>query len=118
MLGQLIDWRCVKIDTNGIGYTAAEEPLADPAISAGWGYGESKWVAEYILEEATKTTTLKPVIVRTGQLTGGANGAWNIKEWFPSLVKSSQDLKCLPDVPGVRLLFNVIFLVSLLMDPF
>ncbi|PBK92571.1 hypothetical protein ARMGADRAFT_1080627 [Armillaria gallica] len=88
------------VHTNGIGYTAAEEPLADPAISAGWGYGESKWVAEYILEEAAKTTTLKPVIVRTGQLTGGANGAWNIKEWFPSLVKSSQDLKCLPDVPG------------------
>ncbi|PBK71685.1 acetyl-CoA synthetase-like protein [Armillaria solidipes] len=93
-------FRSTFIYTNGFDYTAAEEPLADPAISAGWGYGESKWVAEYILEEAAKTTTLKPVIVRTGQLTGGANGAWNIKEWFPSLVKSSQDLKCLPDVPG------------------
>ncbi|KAK0497789.1 hypothetical protein EDD18DRAFT_1159316 [Armillaria luteobubalina] len=87
-------------NTNGFDYIAAEEPLADPTVSAGWGYGESKWVAEYILEEAVKSTTLKPIIVRTGQLTGGINGAWNIKEWFPSLVKSSQDLKCLPDVPG------------------
>ncbi|KAK0463111.1 uncharacterized protein EV420DRAFT_1618923 [Desarmillaria tabescens] len=79
---------------------AVEEFLADPAISAGWGYGESKWVAEYILEEVSKSTALMPVVVRTGQLTGGANGAWNVKEWFPSLVKSSQDMKCLPDIPG------------------
>lgn len=86
-------------NTQGSSYAAAEAFLADPAISAGWGYGESKWVAEYILEEVAKSTTLKPVVVRTGQLTGGTNGAWNVKEWFPLLVKSSEDVKYLPDIP-------------------
>ncbi|KAI0750820.1 hypothetical protein C8Q80DRAFT_1268136 [Daedaleopsis nitida] len=43
------------------------------------GYGESKWVAERILQNT---------------------GYWNEREWFPALVKSAFSVRCLPDVEG------------------
>jgi thioester reductase-like protein len=68
------------------------------------GYSESKWVAEQILENFSKTTQLKSIIVRIGQLAGAAgNGAWNTKEWFPTLVKSGGALGCLPDGTNVSI---------------
>lgn len=57
---------------------------------------ESKWVGERILEQAAEETTLRPVIVRAGQICGGINGQWNTTEWFPTLVKSSLHLGALP----------------------
>ncbi|TFK37077.1 hypothetical protein BDQ12DRAFT_608601 [Crucibulum laeve] len=77
-----------------------EAPLLDPAIAVGSGYPESKWVAERILACAAENTPLAPVIVRIGQLCGGRNGSWNTSEWVPSIVKSGQLLKCLPDASG------------------
>ncbi|KAJ7191142.1 male sterility protein-domain-containing protein [Mycena pura] len=79
---------------------AAEEPISDPKVSAGQGYAASKWVAETVLDAAARTTALKPVIVRAGQLSGAANGAWNFREWFPSLLRASQLLGHLPGVSG------------------
>ncbi|KAF5351577.1 hypothetical protein D9758_007202 [Tetrapyrgos nigripes] len=70
--------------------------LDDPAVAVNSGYGESKWCAETILQEASVHTPLKPVIVRVGQLSGGPNGEWNTSEWFPTLVRSSQTLKKIP----------------------
>ncbi|GJJ06110.1 hypothetical protein Clacol_000299 [Clathrus columnatus] len=61
------------------------------------GYAESKWVSERILLTAEEQTTLKPVIIRVGQLSGGINGNWNMREWFPALIRGSQ-------VVGVRLI--------------
>ncbi|TDL25104.1 hypothetical protein BD410DRAFT_697901, partial [Rickenella mellea] len=51
--------------------------VTDPSVAIGSGYGESKWIAERILEEAGKNTTLAPVVVRVGQLCGSTkHGSW------------------------------------------
>lgn len=77
-----------------------ETYIEDPKTVAGWGYSESKWVAEHILEQVAQQTALKPLVIRPGQLSGGPNGYWNTKEWFPALVKASQTLGKLPDLEG------------------
>ncbi|KIJ49872.1 hypothetical protein M422DRAFT_160371 [Sphaerobolus stellatus SS14] len=65
------------------------------------GYSESKWISEQILEAAHRNTALKPVIIRVGQLSGGLNGNWNTREWFPSLVRASQVVKGAPETQGL-----------------
>ena len=70
----------------------------------GTGYSESKWISEQILKAAMDMAAeepLKATIVRPGQMTGGPSGAWNMKEWFPSLIKSSIHMEKLPEVQGV-----------------
>ncbi|KAJ7607406.1 hypothetical protein FB45DRAFT_948237 [Roridomyces roridus] len=79
---------------------ALEETVSDPQIAVGQGYTESKWVAEQLLAEVAQKTTFFPVIVRPGQLSGAANGAWNSTDWFPVLLRSSQLLGHLPDISG------------------
>lgn len=79
---------------------APEAPVVDPRVSVGSGYSESKWVAEHILERAAKHG-LSPVIIRPGQLSGGIDGAWNINEWFPTLVRFSHVSGCVPNISGV-----------------
>ena len=77
--------------------------LPGPGSAVGLGYGESKWVAEQILDSLLPSVS----IVRLGQMAGGPNGAWNAKEWFPAIVLSAPHLKCLPDMPGsVRVYFS------------
>lgn len=73
----------------------------EPSVAVGMGYSESKWVADSILDAAAKRTPLQPVSVRVGQLTGGTSGAWNQTEWFPSLVRTSQNLGYLPTLDKV-----------------
>jgi len=72
------------------------ESAIEPEIAVANGYSESKWVAEAILAEARAQTTLQPLVVRVGQLCGGPNGAWNIKEWVPALVQSAETVQCIP----------------------
>lgn len=80
-----------------------ELPEDDPSIALGQGYNESKWVAEKILYNAGMKSSLRPVVVRVGQISGSRiNGAWNTSDWFPSIVKSSLGLGVLPEIPGVR----------------
>lgn len=43
------------------------------------------------------------MIVRVGQLCGGENGCWNIKEWLPSIVQAAPVLGCLPSDDRVRI---------------
>ncbi|GJJ06091.1 putative NRPS-like protein biosynthetic cluster [Clathrus columnatus] len=64
------------------------------------GYAESKWVSERILLTAEQQTTLKPVIIRVGQLSGGINGNWNMREWFPALIRGSQVVGGVPENRG------------------
>ena len=78
-----------------------ETPIVDPRVAIGGGYTESKWVSETMLMRAAQQTPLRPTIVRLGQLTGDRNGSWNEREWFPSIVKSSAAVNCLPDLNGV-----------------
>lgn len=71
-----------------------------PATAIGCGYTESKWVAESILTKAAEQTALRPSIIRLGQSCGGRNGSWNPREWFPTLIRSAQILRCIPQPPG------------------
>ncbi|KAF9468258.1 acetyl-CoA synthetase-like protein [Collybia nuda] len=73
-----------------------EGPANDPAVAAGLGYTESKWVAERVLDIAAERLRIPVSVVRVGQLSGGIKGAWNTAEWFPSMVQSAIGLGCLP----------------------
>jgi thioester reductase-like protein len=73
-----------------------EGPITDTKIVTSTGYASAKWVSERILENAAKSTALQPIIVRVGQLSGGVNGYWNQDEWFPSLVRAAEVIKCVP----------------------
>lgn len=81
-----------------------EAPIQDSTTCLGQGYGESKYVSEKILETAAKSSALRPIVVRVGQISGGLNGAWNSSDWVPAIVKSSIALGCLPEYRGVSLL--------------
>ncbi|ETW81166.1 tridomain enzyme adenylation-thiolation-dehydrogenase [Heterobasidion irregulare TC 32-1] len=75
-----------------------ETVIADPRIAVGNGYGESKWAAERIMSDVRRTTVLKTVIARVGQLCGTTtNGCWNANEWFPLIVRSADALHSLPE---------------------
>lgn len=78
-----------------------EGPIVDLELINTNGYSESKWVCERILTIAEQETSLRPVIVRVGQLSGGANGNWNAKEWFSGLVRASQIIGAAPENDGV-----------------
>lgn len=78
-----------------------EEPI-EAGASVASGYGESKWVAEKILLLAGSETSLRPIVVRVGQVSGGLNGCWNSSEWIPSIVQSAALTKCLPALDQVR----------------
>lgn len=73
----------------------------DPQLAIGFGYGESKLVAERVLDRVRTSTSLPVTVVRVGQLSGGVNGAWNTKEWFPAMIKSGQMVGCLPQIDTV-----------------
>ncbi|KAJ6471951.1 hypothetical protein C8R45DRAFT_836164 [Mycena sanguinolenta] len=81
-------------DVDGAPFSEAK---IESAIAAGTGYQQSKWIAEEILLKAGESTSLKPLIVRVGQLCGGIKGAWNAQEWVPALVQSAKILGCIPD---------------------
>lgn len=53
--------------------------------------------------KAAAETDLKPTVVRLGQIAHTPDGYWNEREWFPLIIKSAQSIKCLPDLPGVRI---------------
>ncbi|KAI9060104.1 acetyl-CoA synthetase-like protein [Trametes sanguinea] len=79
---------------------APEAPLDDPASPFGAGYGESKWITEHVLQNATKQRGVPTVVVRLGQVCGDRTGHWNEKEWFPAIVKSAKFQRCLPSLDG------------------
>ena len=49
-----------------------------------------------MLEDVAEQTSLRPVIVRVGQVSGGLNGYWNPLEWIPGIVQSAALTKSLP----------------------
>uniref|UniRef100_A0A0W0G571 Putative acetyl-CoA synthetase-like protein n=1 Tax=Moniliophthora roreri TaxID=221103 RepID=A0A0W0G571_MONRR len=77
-----------------------ESSLPDLRDAEGQGYEESKAIAERILEAARTQTSLRPTIIRFGQLSGGVSGAWTTKEWFPTILKSSTTIRMLPELQG------------------
>ncbi|KAF8879343.1 acetyl-CoA synthetase-like protein [Mucidula mucida] len=82
------------------GVSIPEKRLDDPEIAVGQGYSESKWIGEEMLHRAARETSLRPLILRVGQIAGGVNGGWNPSDWVPAIVKSSISLGCLPRFHG------------------
>ena len=67
---------------------------------ASMGYGQSKLVSERLLAEASKISGIRTSVCRVGQVAGpvlrGTKGAWNKREWLPSLIASSKYLRKVP----------------------
>ena len=62
------------------------------------GYGESKYVAERLLELAAQSSGVCAGICRVGQLAGPVKkgGMWSKQEWLPSVSNDPQ--RCLSSV--------------------
>lgn len=87
------------------GPRSPEIPNTRPTSALGQGYGESKWVAERVIDivadEVNRThSPLEAVIVRVGHVSGGRNGAWDSRAWVPRLVRGAVDVGCLPRAQG------------------
>ncbi|MCJ1401925.1 hypothetical protein MMC11_005142 [Xylographa trunciseda] len=69
------------------GEKVPERAFHDFSIPTSMGYGESKYVAEQLLELAAKKSGVSAAICRIGQLAGPVNksGMWSKQEWLPSV---------------------------------
>ncbi|KAH7340351.1 hypothetical protein B0J17DRAFT_315649 [Rhizoctonia solani] len=82
------------------GRSLDEEYIKRSTIAPGFGYGESKYVAERVLE-AANVAGLETCIIRLGQLSGDrVSGSWSKTDWFPSVLASSLTIGHLPDAIG------------------
>ncbi|KJR90042.1 nonribosomal peptide synthetase [Sporothrix schenckii 1099-18] len=84
---------------------AVPEQFLSDFSTAGSGYGESKLLAELLLQKAAAVHGLPVTVVRVGQISGPVTlpkhaGIWNPKEWFPSLVAFSAHTRRLPTSLG------------------
>lgn len=85
--------------------TVPEEIINDATVpQKHMGYAESKHISERLLARASADVGIPTVICRVGQVAGpvreNAQGMWNKREWFPSLVQSSMHLGLIPDSLG------------------
>ncbi|CAI7589040.1 unnamed protein product [Penicillium glandicola] len=104
------------------------EDLITTAHPAPNGYANSKYIAEHLLSHAAQTRSVNASFARVGQIAGAARspGLWNRNEWFPSLVRSSLQVRALPEALGptlgrvdwvpVDLLAEVFVELALLLD--
>jgi thioester reductase-like protein len=70
-----------------------EEVSGNPEHASPLGYSRSKWVAESIVRRAGGE------VVRLGQLSGDTNeGIWNPEEGWPLILKTLQQVRCLPEL--------------------
>lgn len=90
--------------------SSIQSPISETLITklsapARTGYAESKYVAELMLGKAAVEASLAATILRVGQIAGSTkskSSRWPVREWFPTLVKTSKSLKLLPnDLPLV-----------------
>ncbi|KIW12711.1 hypothetical protein PV08_09989 [Exophiala spinifera] len=81
-----------------------ETIVKDITAPAPMGYGQSKYLAERILDMASHKFRIKTGVVRVGQICGTSYNlpGWSRNEWFPSLVLSSQYIGALPDSLGSK----------------
>ena len=84
-------------------YPIPENMLTSPSMADRNGYGQSKYIAERILDYGSCQYHLPVTILRLGQVCGPAynlKGGWTSREWVPSLVLSSRRLGILPRTLG------------------
>jgi thioester reductase-like protein len=88
---------------NGKARTMVPEDRVDIDSVLPNGYGDAKWGCERMLDETLHKypQNFRTMAVRLGQIAGSkTSGYWNPMEHFGFLIKSSQTLNALPDVPG------------------
>ena len=97
-----------------------ETAIDDFKIAQDLGYGESKHVAERILQEAAVKSGVSVGILRVGQIAGStklSGTTWNPAEYLPSLIKTSFALGRVPDaLPAAIDWVPVDLLASILVD--
>ena len=77
----------------------SEAIITLPSAPDRTGYGESKYIAEQLLDYGARRYDMRVTIFRLGQIAGPAlnlKGKWTLREWLPSLVLSSGYLRKLP----------------------
>ena len=69
------------------GEKVPEKAFHDFTIPAPMGYGESKYIAELLLEAGAEKSGVPAIICRVGQLAGPVvkGGVWSKQEWLPSV---------------------------------
>lgn len=84
-----------------------EAPLESYEVASPLGYGQSKHVAERLLDMASRTSGTPATILRVGQVAGpidpsSGGGKWSTDEWVPSLAAISKVLRLVPsDLPAI-----------------
>ncbi|PWN34527.1 acetyl-CoA synthetase-like protein, partial [Meira miltonrushii] len=80
-----------------------EELSTDVASAGSTGYGQSKWIAEEVCASAANSARshssnkAQVIVARVGQLCGDSqNGIWNETEAWPLLVRTANEVGCLP----------------------
>ncbi|VUC37214.1 unnamed protein product [Clonostachys rosea] len=83
--------------------TVPEEVVHDASAPV-YGYGESKYVGEHLVQYASENLQVKSGIIRLGQVAGATNSGngWNTRDWIPRLVKSSHFLNAVPEDLGAN----------------
>lgn len=86
----------------GISGNAPEKIYTDWNTPLNIGYGQSKFIAERLLDAASNEAGIPTTVIRVGQIAGPttAAGEWPKKEWIPSLIASSKCLGAIPDSLG------------------
>ena len=82
-----------------------ESIVLDASAPSPMGYAESKFVAELLLDHASRCFHLDARVMRVGQIAGPikSHGIWNMQEWLPRLVLSSLHVGAVPASLGPRL---------------
>lgn len=87
------------VDQSKAGTPVSEEDdMSGSATGLGTGYGQSKWVAEYLVREAG-SRGLRGTIIRPGYITGDKNsGVTNTDDFLIRMAKGCIQLGCRPKI--------------------
>ncbi|KIX05583.1 uncharacterized protein Z518_06455 [Rhinocladiella mackenziei CBS 650.93] len=102
-----------SVTSGGLKQSVPEKIIQDNSMPSHMGYGESKYIAERILDAATASSKgrIPTTSLRVGQIAGPVPNVdaaedkvklevWNVQEWFPSLIISSNTVQALPATLG------------------
>ena len=76
-----------------------ESQISDANVAMNMGYGESKCVAERVLQVAHDVCGIPVNIIRVGQIGGpsiASGGKWLVQGWLLAIIKTSKALGALP----------------------
>ncbi|EXJ70135.1 uncharacterized protein A1O5_07208 [Cladophialophora psammophila CBS 110553] len=101
------------VTSGGLEQSVPEKIIQDNSMPSHMGYGESKYIAERVLNAATASSRgrIPTTSLRVGQIAGPVPNmdiagnqvkleVWNAQEWFPSLIISSNTVQALPATLG------------------